>query len=302
MSTLRVTLNESDAVQGPLPEQLLSFDAEEFRRNFNRRPFLVRHQLAGHPLFHLAQLIQLSRRLPAQSVKYNDGNLSVAENLEAMPSNGLSIEETIRRIEQQCSWMVLKNVQDDAEYRQLLLQCLDAVKQYSEPIDPGMCEARAFIFISSPGSVTPFHIDPEINFLLQVRGSKAMSVFDPADREILPERDLEQFSLAEDLGVVKYKEEFQGRAFVASLTPGVGVHCPVTAPHWVKVGPEVSISFSITFRSPSTRRKRSVYWMNAHLRRLGLSPTPVGASQWKDTVKQSLFLTLASARKVVGQL
>jgi hypothetical protein len=300
MSILRAPLNEPEAWQDPAPKQLLSFDVEEFCSNFNRRPFLVRHRLAGHPLFNLAQLILLSRRLPPKSVKYNDGNLSVAENLEAMPSNGLSVEETIRRIEQKCSWMVLKNVQDDPQYQKLLNECLDEVKRYSEPIDPGMCDGRAFIFISSAGSVTPFHIDPEINFLLQVRGSKAMSVFDPADREIVPEGDLEQFSLAEDLGVVKYKEEFQSRAFVANLTPGVGVHCPVTAPHWVRVGPEVSISFSITFRSPSTRRKRSIYWVNAHLRRMGMSPAPVGASPWKDAVKHSVFRTLASAKKVVG--
>jgi hypothetical protein len=300
MSTLRAPLHEAEASRDPASKQLLWFDVEEFRRNFNRRPFLVRHRLTDHPLLNLSQLIELSRRLPAMSVKYNDGDLSVAENLEAMPSNGLSVEETIRGIEQRCSWMVLKNVQDDPQYRQLLMQCLDEVKRYSEPIDPGMCDARAFIFISSAGSVTPFHIDPEINFLLQVRGSKAMSVFDPADREILPERDLERFSLAEDLGVVKYKEEFQNRAFVANLSPGVGVHCPVTAPHWVKVGPEVSISLSITFRSPSTRRKRSVYWVNAHLRGFGMSPIPAGASRWKDAVKQVLFQTLASAKKVIG--
>jgi hypothetical protein len=300
MSTLRAPLPDTEPLPEPAARQLLSFNVEEFRTNFNRRPFLVRHQLTDHPLFTLPQLVQLSRRLPAGNVKYNDGNLSVAENLEAMPSNGLSIEETIRRIEHQCSWMVLKNVQDDPQYGRLLVECLDDVKQYSEPMDPGMCDARGFVFISSSGSVTPFHMDPEINFLLQIRGSKAMSVFDPADREILPERDLEQFSLAEDLGVVKYREEFQARAFVANLSPGIGVHCPVTAPHWVKVGPDVSISFSITFRSPSTRRKRSVYWVNAHLRRFGISPTPVGVTRWKDAVKHRVFRSLARAKKVIS--
>ncbi len=300
MSTLRVPLNDTMPLQNIAPARLLSFDVDEFRRNFNRRPFMVRHNLAGHPLFTLPQLIELSRRLPAKSVKYNDGNLSVAENLEAVPSNGLSIEETIRRIEEQCSWMVLKNVQDDPEYRELLMKCLDDVKRYSETLDPGMCDARAFIFISSPNSVTPFHIDPEINFLLQIRGSKSMSIFDPTDREILPEQDLEQFSLAEDLGVVKYKEEFQQRAFVANLSPGVGVHCPVTAPHWVKNNPNVSISFSITFRSPSTHRRRHVYWINAQLRRLGISPAPVGVLPWRDNIKHRLFRALASAKKVIG--
>jgi hypothetical protein len=300
MSAMPTSLNYPMPAQNVAGEQLLSFDVSEFRKDFNRRPFLVRHSLAGHPLFTLPKLVELSRRLPEKNVKYNAGNLAVAENLEAMPSNGLSVEETIRRIEEQCSWMVLKNVHDDPEYRELLMQCLDEVKPYSEPMEPGMCDARAFIFISSPNSVTPFHIDPEINFLLQIRGAKSMSIFDPADRNIVSERDLEQFSLAEDLGVVKFQEEFQKKAFVAALSPGVGVHCPVTAPHWVSNGPNVSISFSITFRSSSTRRRRNVYWINAHLRRLGLSPTPVGVSPWKDAVKHRLFRALANAKKAVG--
>lgn len=300
MSSLPVSVDYPTAASDIAMVPRLWFDGDEFRQKFNRLPFLVRHGLADHPLLSLPRLVELSRRLPAKSVKYNDGNLSVAENLEAIPANGLSIEETIRRIEEQCSWMVLKNVHDDPPYRELLMDCLEAIKPCSEPLEPGMHDARAFVFISSPGSVTPFHIDPEINFLLQIRGSKSMSVFDPSDRELVPEQDLEQFSLAEDLGLVKYKPELQHRAFVAEMSPGIGVHCPVTAPHWVKVGPEVSISFSITFRSHGTGRRRNAYWINAHLRRLGISPAPVGVSPWRDTLKHGLFRTLAGARKLAS--
>lgn len=299
MSSLPVSLNNA-APEEIATEPRLSFNVEEFREKFNRRPFLVRHNLAGHRLLSLPRLVELSRGLPAENVKYNDGNLSVAEDLEAMPNNGLSVEETIRRIEDQCSWMVLKHVDDDPQYRELLMSLLENLRPHSEPFEPGMHDASAFIFISSPGSVTPFHIDPEINFLLQIRGSKSMSVFNPKDRELVSEEDLERFSLAESLGVVKYKPEFQSKAFVAELAPGIGVHCPVAAPHWVKVGPEVSISFSITFRSRNTSRRRNAYWVNAHLRRLGISPAPVGVSPWRDTLKHGMFRMLASARKFVA--
>lgn len=282
-------------------ETLMDINAKTFGENFNRVPFLIRHNLADHPLLSLKSLVELSRRLDVRSVKYNDGNLTVAANLEAAPANGLSVEETIRRIEDHCSWMVLKNIQRDPAYGDLLHQCLEEIKVHSEPIDPGMCDPRAFVFISSPNAVTPFHIDPEINFLLQIRGSKTMSIFDPLDREILPEQNLEQFSLAEDLSIVKYRDEFQSRAFVAELSPGIGVHCPVTAPHWVKNGPGVSISFSITFRSTSTHRRHDVYWMNAHLRRWGMSPTPVGSIRWKDDLKCGLFRTMAATKNLFGR-
>jgi len=40
---------------------------------------------------------------------------------------------------------------------------------------------QAFIFVSSPEAVTPLHMDPEHNFLLQVRGLKTLHLFDPND-------------------------------------------------------------------------------------------------------------------------
>jgi len=50
-----------------------------------------------------------------------------------------------------------------------------------------MCEREAAIFVTSPGSVTPYHMDKEINFLLQIRGTKTISVFSASDREVLSE-------------------------------------------------------------------------------------------------------------------
>lgn len=278
---------------------LISFDLVTFHEKFNRTPFLVQHRLSSHPLFTLPKLVELSRRLPASSVKYNDGGLKVTADLENAPPTELSVQETINRIEDRCSWMVLKNVHEDPGYREVLMGCLKDIEEYSEELEPGMCEPRAFIFISSPNSVTPFHIDPEINFLLQIRGSKRMSIFDPLDREILPETKLEQFFLAEHLGIVQYHDHFQPRAFIAEITPGIGVHCPVTAPHWVQNGPDVSISFSITFRSAPSRRRRDIYWINAHMRRLGFSPSAFGESMWRDQLKYKLFRALAAAKKVM---
>jgi len=128
-----------------------------------------------------------------------------------------------------------------------------------------------------------------------------MHIFDPLDREILPECTLELFSLAENLGLVKYLPEFERRAFIAQLSPGKGVHCPVTAPHWVKNGTEVSISFSVTFRTHSTARIRNVHWINAHLRRLGLSPSPVGSSSWRDSSKDQVFRSLVKFKRLVAK-
>ena len=43
-----------------------------------------------------------------------------------------------------------------------------------------MYKREAFIFVSSPNAVTPFHMDPEHNILMQLRGTKTMTLFPAA--------------------------------------------------------------------------------------------------------------------------
>ncbi len=158
---------------------LLELDRETFLSKLNREPFVVGHHLADHPLFALPRLVDLARRLPAEHVSYNSGDVPVTTGLYKGPQTGLSIEETIRQIEECRSWMVLKFVEDDPEYRQLLDGCLDEVRSLSESVAPGMRKRQGFIFISSASSITPYHMDPEYNFLLQVRGKKRVTNLEP---------------------------------------------------------------------------------------------------------------------------
>jgi len=267
---------------------LLDMEPLRFEAGFDRRPFRIRHGLAGHPLFALPRLVELSRTLPEELVEYNAGDLPVTLDPDRTPRTGLSIQETIRRIDDCRSWMVLKNVERDPEYRALLDGCLDEVRELAEPRSPGMRGRVGFIFITSPSSVTPCHLDPECNFLLQMRGTKAIHVFDGTDRELLPERELERFFTGGHRNVaLAGRHEARGLAF--ELSPGDGVHVPWAFPHYVRNGPEVSISFSVTFQTPSTERRAIAFKVNSHLRRLGLSPRPVGRSAWRDAAKARAF-------------
>jgi Cupin-like domain len=274
----------AEALSRPTREWL-ELDADQFRAGFNRQPFMIGHHLAGHPLFELPQLLELAQRLPADCIAYNAGNVAVAEGLYRAPRTGLSVEETIRRIEACQSWMVLKHVELDAEYRALLDGCLDEVQQFSEPLAPGMRKREGFIFISSPRSVTPYHLDPEYNFLLQIRGSKRVHIWNPNDREVITDEDLEDFFTSEEQERLRFKDEYERKAFVFELTPGRGLHFPVTAPHWIENGEGVSVSFSATFRTPASERRAVVYGVNAALRRRGWEPTPAGRSAVLDTMK-----------------
>lgn len=277
---------------------LLELDSDLLRSNLNRKGFTVRHHLAAHELFTLPRLIQLSRILPEQDVEYNVGSLPINMDPSATPRNGLSIEETIQRIEECGSWMVMKFVERDPEYREIMDRCLDEVQAFIEPLGWRMRQREAFIFISSPASVTPYHFDPEYNFLLQIRGNKTVHVF---PRSVVTEEELEQrFSFLHRN--LPFNEEVQKTASAFILQPGTGVHVPVAAPHWVKNGDNVSISFSITFRTSESEKEAALYRLNAQLRARGFRPTPVHRSPILDRFKFLIYHGIRFALKPVKLL
>jgi len=268
---------------------MMAVDSADFVANFPERSFKIRHLLCSRPEFDLSRLVNLGSRLPPADVEYFAGNVPVNQDPETYPTTGLSVAETIRRIEECGSWMVLKNVEQDAQYGKLLRDCLHELYVAFGCKLTGMHREEAFVFISSPNAVTPYHMDPEHNFLLQIRGRKQMTVFDAADRIVAPETEAERGLQIRHPATyhrnMPYKPEFEARGTVFGLSPGEGLHVPCGAPHWVRNGPEVSISFSVTFRSSASDRLAIIYYVNRKIRELGLTPTPPLRSAWRDSVK-----------------
>ena len=60
-------------------------------------------------------------------------------------------------------------------------------------------------------------------------------------------------------------------------------------------GGDVSVSFSITFRTPDIERRSDTHDFNAYLRRNGLKPVPLGKHPLRDLVK---CITVCVGRKV----
>ena len=276
----------------------LRFDPGELAANFNRIPFILRHNLSASHLFTLPRLIELAKSLPESYVEYNVGNVPVGIDSRDIPGTGLSIEETLRQMNERCSWMVLKRVERDPEYDELLQGCLDQIQPISDRIEPGMYERAGSIFISSPNSVTPYHMDHEINFLLQMQGTKTIYTFRSSDRSVLPEQELEDYFLGSThYRNMAFSDEFQAKATKFTLSPGCLIHIPTTEPHWVQNGDEVSVSYSVAFQTRRSDRTRSVHSFNAQLRRLGVTPRPYGEHHLRDTFKCHAFRAIRRARK-----
>jgi hypothetical protein len=262
----------------------LVVNADTVRAQFERAPFMVSHTLSDHPLLQLPRLVELAIALPASAVEFNNADIPLSQDYLKTPRNGLSIAETLHQIENCRSWMVLKNVEHDPAYRQLLLDCLTPLRPCTEPIAPGMCLPEAFIFVSSPRAVTPFHCDPEHNFLLQIRGTKQVAVFDRENTHVVTQAQLEDKAKGAHRNL-PFSEDMHRHETLFQLEPSTGLHVPMHCPHWVRVDDTVSVSFSVTFRSRFSARREAALRINSRLRRFGCEPAKPGRQPWNDELK-----------------
>lgn len=267
---------------------------------YPEQPTLLTHGLTDHPLLKLDALAALAQRIRAVDAEYNRGDVPVGLDPADTPANGLSIEETIRGIEQCGSWMVLKFVEQDPLYRDLLRDTLAALEPVVRPVTGRMLKMEAFVFISSPGAVTPFHFDPEHNILLQIRGTKTITVFPAADAALASGEAHEAFHNGGHRNLA-WRDEFAGLGRAFDLEPGKAVYVPVKAPHWVKNGPDVSISFSITWRSEWSYREEYAHRMNAVLRGAGLRPALPRRYPHQNHLKSLGYRVIDKARRITGR-
>jgi hypothetical protein len=269
--------------------RLLQLDEECFLDHFDRLAFAHRHGLAAHPLFALDAVARLAAALPIEDVEHNAGALPIGVDPRAVPRSNRAVGETLASIDAAGAWVALKYIEKVAPYGTLLERCLAEIRPLAERLAPGMCQPHAFLFVSSPRAVTPYHIDPEHNFLLQIRGRKRVTVWDPADRDAVSELDLEKFLSGGRHRNLPWREDLAARGVAFELGPGDGLHIPVTAPHWVQNLDEVSVSLSVTFRSEVSEAREAVFKVNRMLRALRWAPAPVGRRPFVDGIKGRAF-------------
>jgi hypothetical protein len=277
-------------IQRPVRGRLIEADQPNFRNCFNAKSFMFRHDLANSPLFELPRLAVLAERMLARGemqkfVALGGKSTGAGTKFSAMPPQE-KLAQTVRQLAEADAWLKISSANAaDPEYGQLLQQVLDDIETMAEvPLKQQITWATLTVFLASPRIVTPYHMDHESNFLFQIRGEKDLSLFDQTDRTLLSEDEIEQF-YAGDFEAARYRTGTQERGNVYRLKPGLVVHHPPLAPHWVQNGDNVSVSVSIGFCMHSLDRRARVYQVNHILRRMGLSPTPPGKSPLRDAVK-----------------
>src|SRR3546814_18765364 len=110
-----------------------------------------------------------------------------------------------------------------------------------------MLHREAFIFLSSPGSVTPCHMDPEHHILLQIRGEKKMTVFPAGDEELVPAVQSVACHAAGHRNP-DWRDGCRPGDPAVTLLPGDVTAVTVKGPHFVETGPADRCRLAVTRR------------------------------------------------------
>ena len=266
-------MNRPSLTIAPLSAEVFPGESRAaFRRFYPEAPHRLRHRLAASDLLTLPAIADLAERLPAPHVEYNRGDLPIGLRGEA-GQTGLGIGETIRRIATSGSWAVLKNIEQVPDYAALLDALLDELESEVAGQTGPMLHRQAFLFVSSPNAVTPYHFDPEHNILLQLTGRKQMVQFPAGDTRFAADTAHESYHTggARELA---WDDAFAAHGTTFDLSAGDAVYVPVMAPHYVRNGPEPSISLSVTWRSAWSYGESDARAFNSILRHWGLDPRP----------------------------
>ncbi len=285
--------------------KLLCHELEDqalFAEKFDHQPFQFRHAMDKLDAFQIPALLEAAERLARkndQKSHYESGEPEKNGWFGQRPA-GKTIVDALAEIQSGKNWVILKRIHEDPAYWAVLealipeLSSLTGVDIAQVYYDPTMT-----IFVTSPGRITPYHMDGETNFLAQIHGQKDVYLYDANDTSVLSAKDLERYWTG-GLPKIEYPETLPKGHWQYTLAPSNGVFNPATFPHWLQNGPEVSVSVSINFK----RRNDAVigaHRVNKYLRKLGLEPTLPGTSPSLDRVKEATFGRLYGAAEAAAK-
>lgn len=230
-------------------------------------PAILGHELAHHPLLSLAALAEAARELPGQHVERRVAD-AVNGGDFAMDAPGGDAADVIPSIETSGNWIMLRFVEQLPRYRRLLEGLMAELDPAIAPLTGASRSLKGFIFISAPGTLTPFHFDAEYNILFQIAGDKDFVTY-PPEPPFLSQGRREAYHRAGE-NMLPWQDDFEALGTVHPLAPGDALYVPHASPHWVRAGAAPSISLSMTWQNDWSLAAGDALTINPVLRRLGL--------------------------------
>lgn len=273
-------LAENTKLVFPKPE------IERFVALYPARNGRFRHQMDADPRFDYDILAAIAEQADPNLVECRSFNAK-AEFQQIAPEV-LAPGDAIRTLASSQHWVMLRDVQHMPQFSAIIAEVMRGVTAPVSEATGAPERLRAFLFISSPGMLTPLHFDPEYNILFQISGRKRFAVY-PSQEPYLSDVAQENYSV-DGNNLLAWRSEFAAAVEPHILGPGDALYVPFKSPHWVRVGDEPSVSLSITWTSKPRLQQDAAWRFNAWLRKHGLDPNaPVLGRCWtKATVQRVL--------------
>jgi hypothetical protein len=284
------------------PESMIRTGPGEFATHYNREAFLFRHDIAGHPLFQLEKLFELCFRLPAEQVKYRIGKIPVDAHFDSSLDRyqgDLSLREAIDRFIENRTYIAIYNPEIDELYRGPIEQIVGDIGHKIGALDSTINWYSTYIFLSTCDSVTPYHMDREMNFLFQIKGRKTAMLWNRFDDRVMSSSQRDALLGNRRVTRPTYNVALDAFAKVFALEEGCGLHHPFIAPHLISTHSECSISLAVTYRTVLSDTWSDAHTCNHFIRKLGLTPSPVGLNTSRDQHKARLA---KAGRKLIRPL
>jgi len=255
-----------------------------FDEAFPKRSLGFTHGLHLDDRLTLAAVADLADRLPRRSVIADTATQPLLVPQGGPPRGVLERPgDVIRDLQDANAWLTLLMVEEDpamAEIMNTYLDQLEAGMSAKQGKQAKLLKRVAFVFVSSPNSVTPVHFDIEHSLLMQVSGCKTVSV-GRFESDATRRREIDRYWNGSHGRI----EDLQPEVATYTMTPGRAVYIPPNTPHWVHNGPDISLSVTLTYFTAATVRENRVENLNAKLRRRHLNPREPGRSATVDTAK-----------------
>lgn len=272
--------------------RFFDFSTTKLVDHYNREAFSFSHNLCNEPLLQFDNLCELCKRLPSDNIKFRRGQIPKDANFDLSCgrfNEGLTLQSVIQNFDQYGSYIAIYFPETDPEYKQLIEGLIAEIYHNVFTLDSPITWYATYIFMSTNQSVTPYHMDREMNFLLQIQGKKHAQLWRGYDDRVMTSSERDTLLTDWTRSRPTYKPALDKLSKDFELRPGIGLHHPFIAPHLISTTSERSISLAITYRT-----ELSDYWTDAHnynyyMRKLGLTPWPVGANNRTDKTKAMLM-------------
>jgi hypothetical protein len=238
----------------------------------------LRHDLVGRPELTLDALGRVAAALDPSDIEQHAADIPVVHASGQVRRLRETFAEIVATEANEPWWVMLAGGLCRIEpYPTLAATAAASWRDRTAAGEGGVKESLVSVFVSSPDSMVPLHIDFPHNVLAQVSGTKSVMV------GRVTEDVIERCVLSGVRNLPVHPETTE--TFV--LGPGDGLYIPPCTPHSVVGLQGISISVSsmwITGWSDAERMAR--YW-NARLRRLGLQPAAPSGGHRLDRAKAS---------------